>query len=1050
MHQINRRRPLFAGFVPTEPPHIFAQIMKIIVPGHLLPSTLLVFFFVLSTIGCKDEQPVLNQRNDRSRIQRTETVDRAADRPEPIRPSDSWQHRIGAVSKLLSTGKIDSAEQAIRSLLIEAPDDLAVNSLMLRVLVHRKQIDVAVDLLDRMAQLHPNRRDDMEAHAANLLHEAGHAKDAISRLKKLIQRTPDFADARRRLAQILNQQGYAFDSNEHFRILMRDNVMARDELVGLVFPFRSWNASEQPASDSVDDRDNAGPKQGILSIAMALNIKGRPREALAMLDNSQLISQNQDPAAIATYGQVLANAQMYEELRRWIATAPKECQRYPNFWIACGNLARHERNHQVSVDCFVEAIIREPHSVEAHHGAIESLEASGQRALAEKFRLRSYVLDQICRDVKEIRDSQSPKPDVFIAVATNLMGIGRPLEAIAWQELAIATISPTSNKLQQIPGFKKKVLAEYPTGNDENVILCETDRNSAEEVAEWLALRKQDLPELSSGALEGSMANRRDELPVVIPVLRNRAKQTGLQFRYKNAPEPVERLFLLHQALGGGVACLDFDHDGHVDFYFGQGSATPPDGLSEDSNGLFRNLKGRFANVIDQSGADDRRYTLGVTAGDWNQDGFADLLIGNLGANRLLINQGDGTFEAMENDSISLDSTFTTSLAIADVTGDSLPDIIEVNYVNDEKIFDPIQFDSEGKPTSLPGPLVFEAAMDRLLVSTGDGSSQVRPLGGQTDLDFSPGLALIVTDLDGRQGNEIFVANDMRANQLWTTRHSDGDEKQVVDMAVASGVAYGNLGRPAACMGIAAADYDQNGLLDLHICNFENEWSNQFMQTEPGMFVDSTVSHKLDSISRKMLGFGVQAIDYENDMRWDLIVGNGHIEDLTAEGSRFEMPTQLLAGRNNSFQEQKVSGDDEYWRQDHLSRALAKCDYNRDGKVDVVATDLKQNAALLENQTATENHWLQLVLVGTNSERDSIGASVVAVLGSQSFSQTVQTGDGYLAKNEPVLFFGLGPAEKVDQLQLTWPSGLKQTLINLPADTRWLVVEGDSEPWRCE
>ncbi len=173
----------------------------------------------------------------------------------------------------------------------------------------------------------------------------------------------------------------------------------------------------------------------------------------------------------------------------------------------------------------------------------------------------------------------------------------------------------------------------------------------------------------------------RSEFPLIVPEYRNVAEEVGLSFRYQNASAPVEREFLIFQALGGGVACIDFDRDGNLDFYFGQAATDPPDGLATEPNALFRNFNGRFANVVASASADDRRYTVGVTAGDWNQDGFPDLLLGNLGANQLLINQGDGTFRVHIQNSLGEDPTYTTSLAIADVTGDALPDIFEDNSI---------------------------------------------------------------------------------------------------------------------------------------------------------------------------------------------------------------------------------------------------------------------------------------------------------------------------------------------------------------------------------
>ena len=253
-------------------------------------------------------------------------------------------------------------------------------------------------------------------------------------------------------------------------------------------------------------------------------------------------------------------------------------------------------------------------------------------------------------------------------------------------------------------------------------------------------------------------------------------------------------------------------------------------------------------------------------------------------------------------------------------------------------------------------------------------------------------------------------------------------------MAVVRGVAYGANGMPLACMGIAVADFDQNGRLDLHITNFEDQWSNQYMQNESGIFVDLTLPLGLDRDSLKMLGFGAQAIDYDNNSTVDLVVGNGHVEDYTAKGSQFEMPTQVFAWHHGRFELMRVLGDDDYWNTGHLSRALAQCDWNNDGRIDFVVTDLKQPFALVENRTATPFHWLQLELVGSSAERDAIGATVDVTFGDTTITKTVSSGDGYMSKNQALLAFGLANSELVDQIDIRWPDGEQQTLRDLAAD----------------
>jgi hypothetical protein len=366
-----------------------------------------------------------------------------------------------------------------------------------------------------------------------------------------------------------------------------------------------------------------------------------------------------------------------------------------------------------------------------------------------------------------------------------------------------------------------------------------------------------------------------------------------------------------------------------------------------------------------------------------------------------------------------------------------------VNYLDDPSIYDPIEYKPDGTPVRLPGPLHFRPAADRVFRSLGDGSLRGQMLGPQGRPSPATGLGIVVTNLDGKTGNEIFVANDLMANQLWKSSRS-GDNREVswIDTAVVRGVAYGTGGMPLACMGIAVADFDGNGRLDLHVTNFEDQWSNHYMQNADGYFTDMVLPFGLDQPSVKMLGFGTQALDYDNNSTIDLVVGNGHIEDNTATGSEFEMPTQLFAGQRSKFVQLQPSGDSDYWSTHHLSRGLAICDWNNDGRTDFVVTDLKQPLALLENRTETDYHWLQLELVGTSSERDAIGATVTVTVGDRTMTRVVQTGDGYMSKNQSMLTFGLADRPRVEKVEIDWPTGNHQSFESLSANRCWLIVEG--------
>ncbi|MEM0925257.1 MAG: ASPIC/UnbV domain-containing protein, partial [Planctomycetota bacterium] len=196
------------------------------------------------------------------------------------------------------------------------------------------------------------------------------------------------------------------------------------------------------------------------------------------------------------------------------------------------------------------------------------------------------------------------------------------------------------------------------------------------------------------------------------------------------------------------------------------------------------------------------------------------------------------------------------------------------------------------------------------------------------------------------------------------------------------------------------------------------------------------------------LGFGTQPIDYDNDGWSDLFVGNGHIEDLSHLGKPFRMPPQLLVNQQAQFVEMVVRSEDAFWTSERLSRGAAILDWNRDGRIDLAVSDLTSRFALLENQTESTNAWIQLELVGRTSSRDAIGAGITVIRDGKTTAYALMSGDGYLAKNEHVVFIGIGDDESDEAtINVRWPSGRRQTLPRLTSG-RYLLIEGESEPWK--
>jgi hypothetical protein len=266
--------------------------------------------------------------------------------------------------------------------------------------------------------------------------------------------------------------------------------------------------------------------------------------------------------------------------------------------------------------------------------------------------------------------------------------------------------------------------------------------------------------------------------------------------------------------------------------------------------------------------------------------------------------------------------------------------------------------------------------------------------------------------------------------------------------ADAKGVAAGFSGEANACMGIAAGDFDRNGMVDLHVTNFSDQSANHYLQTEASAFTDSATRFELDRWTIPYIGFGVKSLDIDRNGWLDLLLTNGHIFDQRHRGEAFRMPPQLLLNRGNRFQLAEVRDPSKYWDGEYLGRALAKCDFDRNGSIDFLVGHLDQPLALLSNETESSGHWIQLELIGTVSERDAVGTRVVLTCGDQHWHAWVTAGDGYLCTDEPVIDLGLGDRSEIDRLELHWPSGQTQTFRSLAGDTRYLLTEGDPEPFR--
>mgnify|MGYP002630938303 CR=1 FL=1 len=395
-------------------------------------------------------------------------------------------------------------------------------------------------------------------------------------------------------------------------------------------------------------------------------------------------------------------------------------------------------------------------------------------------------------------------------------------------------------------------------------------------------------------------------------VFRNDTESSGIIFQFEDAAMVGSDATRLFEFTGGGVAVLDIDLDNWPDIFFTQGSDAPalgnpaptPEAQTAPSptDQLFRNRQGAsFRAATSSACLVDGGYSQGCTTGDFDMDGFPDLYIANIGQNQLFQNNGDGTFAPV---AVPPSQTWTTSCAIADLTGDGIPDIYDVNHVVAAGVHQKM-CRKLGASVPCDGGQGLVAEQDRLFAGDGQGSFRDVTEDSGIKAKEGLGLGLVVLKLQDRFGLSVFVANDARPNFLFVN-HGTSDRAQFLDEAVIRGVALSGNGRSQACMGVAAGDANGDGTTDLLMTNFFNDYNTLYLQRD-GFFNDSSDSANLIQGSYSQLGFGTQFLDADLDGDQDLVVTNGDVVDFSTEDAlrRYAQQPQFFRNRSGeTFEEQ--------------------------------------------------------------------------------------------------------------------------------------------------
>jgi tetratricopeptide (TPR) repeat protein len=886
------------------------------------------------------------------------------------------------------------------------------------------RLDEALGWYDRVSRADAEASVAARFGAGEVLCHQGKLSESEALLREALAQNPDHVLSHYRLAFVLGLTGRRWESIPHLLRMIGAARFTADDLLVL-------GDVERP----VDDRrlleqsmrvapDDPLPWLGLARLEIAANHLDEAERLLRRF----VSVRPEEPEGQARLGALLLERSP-GEYAAWAAAVPESADRHPEIWVVRGLHAERQGDTPTAIRCFAEAALRDPDHRRAMHHLGQSLQSAGQAEIAEPFLKRAEALGHLSIILTTLGHDATRVTEIRKAAGL-CESLGRIWEVCGWSHLTVQLDPQQTWAQQALSHWLPRLTPELP-------------RTLVEFNPAWqrgwsqYPLPARDLP-LSDVRQPIKSHDGQSDIR-----FEDVAQRLGIDFVYFNSPEPETAGARIQETTGGGVAVIDLDGDARPDLYFTQGTHWPPDPSStefRDRCYLNRGAAGAL-DVTDRAGLGDALFSQGAGVGDLDHDGFADLYVANIGPNRVYHNNGDGTFEDVTRKSGVLDEAWTTSCALADVDGDGLADIYDVNYVGGANAFSRI-CERKGQPKSC-SPRAFEAAPDRLWINRGDGTfADATDNAGIFHRD-GYGLAIVAADFESTGRLNLFVANDEVPNFYFINRTSAPGMPRFEEAALAAGVATDGDGLSQACMGVAAGDADRDGRLDLFVTNFYHESNTLYLQKQRGLFTDGTRSAGLRDPSFAMLGFGTQFLDADLDGWEDLVVTNGHIDDLSAAGEPYRMRPQVFWNRGaGRFVELPAETVGEFFGGEYLGRGLARLDWNGDGREECAISHIGSPAALLVNRTARTGHFLTIALRGTALDRDAIGTLVTVSTNGTAWTKQLTAGDGYQASNERQLTFGLGSADRVEAIEIRWRSGQVQRFENPTVDRPYLAIEG--------
>src|SRR5689334_2868071 len=563
-------------------------------------------------------------------------------------------------------------------------------------------------------------------------------------------------------------------------------------------------------------------------------------------------------------------------------------------------------------------------------------------------------------------------------------------------------------------------------------------------------MNRRDFIRLTSAALASRVSSRASLLaaaprasllaPAIFEAIPPSA--SGIHWVHENAMSPDR---YLPETMGPGVAFFDYDNDGWVDiFMVNSGAADFYQPKTPLKNALYKNNRdGTFTDVTDKAGvAGGSQFGMGCAVGDFDNDGYQDLLVTAYGTCTLYKNNGNGTFTDVTAKAGVAAPGWTTSAVWFDYDNDGKLDLFLCSFVEFSVKSNVICGDNKLGRRYYCIPRVFKPTPNLLFHNNGNGTFTEVSRGTDIQRALGKGLGVVATDVNGDGLMDLFVANDTVQNFLFANRGKGKWE----ELGLAAEVAFSANGQPRSGMGVDAADFDQDGLQDLFVANVDQEMFSLYKNRGSESFADVAHANGVAQSTRLLSGWGLKFFDYDNDGNLDLLLANGHPDDMIENYStQVKYAEPLLLFHNDGGKLRDVSkGAGPAFERSFPARGLAVGDMTNKGRLDVVISNNGAAPEILKNVGADGNHWVGLTLEGVTCNRDAVGAKISWSFDGQKRTR-IKTGAGsYLSSHDPRMLLGVGPATKIDWIEITWPqpSGKVERLTDVPLDRYVRVVEG--------